>query len=322
MQHSLLSALFVASALAAQSPPCLSLNDANNNVGTSITAFGFAGPGVLGYRITPTASAVLMAAEIYTAGSLNNQGYMTLEIYDENLAGLPGSRLGGGTWQVQTGLGLDWQGASFDTLVTVNGGTNYWLVWRESGGNRLPYEPGGVTTAVARLSGANWTLQATAQALKWRGYCTLLDAAGVQPIGFGCASSAGRTPAAFTNYVPNATAGTAGFQFEATGFLPGSLGLVILGANPAFTSVPIAIAPTGCWLHADTTVVNTVTIGTGNQQAVHSTGANGHAWADLPVPANPSLVGAVIDAQFAGLDLPSGAPLPFVFSNGVRITLQ
>ena len=206
----------------------------------------------------------------------------------------------------------------------MSAGTNYWLVWRESGGNRLPYEPGGTTTAFARFTGGNWVLQATPQALKWRGYCNLLDAANVQPIGFGCASTAGRTPAAFTNYLPIASSpsGTAGFQFEASGFLPGSLGLAILGANPAFTSIPIVIAPPGCWLHSDTTVVNTVTIGTGNQQATHAVGASGHAWADLPIPANPGLVGVVIDAQFAGLDILSGAALPFVLSNGVRITLQ
>ena len=277
---------------------------------------------MLAYRFTPTVTNVLMAAEIYTSGSLVNQGYMTIEVYDESSSSLPGTRLGGGTWQVQPALALDWQGASFDNVVTVNAGTNYWLVWRECGGNRLPYEPGGVTTAFARFTGGNWVLQATAQALKWRGYCNLLDDVGVQPIGFGCASTAGRIPASFTNYKPNATLGTAGFQFEASGFLPGSLGLVILGANPAFASVPIPIAPAGCWLHSDTTVVNSVVIGTGNQQATHAVGASGHAWVDLPIPASPGLVGAVIDAQFAGLDIVSGAALPFVFTNGVRITLQ
>ena len=323
MNHILSSFVLAAGIAVAQTAPCISLNDATNSVGTSVTAFGFAGPGVLAYRFTPATSTLLMAAEISTASSLNHQGYMTLEIYDESALSLPGTRLGGGTWQTQTaGLGLDWQGASFDALVTLSAGTNYWLVWRESGGNRLPYEPAGTTTTVARLSNGNWILQATAQALKWRGYCNLLDAAGVQPIGFGCASTAGRVPAAFTNYLPNATSGTASFQFEASGFLPGSLGLAILGANPAFTSFPLAIAPAGCFLHSDATVVNTVVIGTGNQQAQHAVGANGHAWADLPIPTDPALVGAVIDAQFAGLDVLSGAPLPFVFSNGVRITLS
>jgi hypothetical protein len=318
---SALASLALTAALTAQTPPCISLNDANNTVGTSITAFGFAGPGVLGYRFTPAASQLLMAAELFTGNaSLNNQGYMTLEVWEEDVVtGLPLTRLAGGTWQIQQSLGIDWQGASFDQVAQLNGGQNYWLVWRESGGNRLPYEPGGTTTQVVRFTGGNWVLQATAQPVKWRGYCSLLDAQNVQPVGFGCQAASGRLPASFANQAP--TIGNANFQIEATGLPTGTVALAILGINAAWQSLPIPGAPTGCELHTDPVVASVVPVGTGNQQAQHAIGASGHAWVDIAIPADPTLVGFVIGAQFAALDAGSAASLPFVFSNGVRVTL-
>lgn len=313
--------LSIALAATAQTPPCISLNDANNTVGTSITAFGFAGPGVLAYQFTPASAIVLQAAELYTSNAgLVNQGYMTLEVWDENPAtNLPLSRLAGGTWQIQASLGLSWQGASFDGPALLNGGQSYWLVWRESGGNRLPYEPGGTTTSVARFSGGNWVLQATAQALKWRGYCSLLDDQSVQAVGVGCATAAGVVPASFTNQAP--TIGNANFQVEATGLPTGSIALAILGGNGAWTSLPVPGAPAGCELHTDPIVVNVVPVGTGNQQAQHAIGASGHAWFDFAIPNDPTLVGFVLGSQFAVLDVGSSAAFPFVFSNGVRVTL-
>jgi hypothetical protein len=308
-------------AVTAQTLPCISLNDGNNTVGTSITAFGFAGPGVLGYRFTPAGATLLQAAELYTGNTaLTNQGYMTLEVWDENATtGLPLSRLAGGTWQIQSSLGLSWQGASFDQIALLNGGQNYWLVWRESGGNRLPYEPGGTTTQVARFTGGNWVLQATAQALKWRGYCSLLDDQGVQPVGFGCATANSVVPASFTNQAP--TIGNANFQVEATGLPTGTVALAILGGNGAWPSLPVPGAPVGCELHTDPIVAIVVPVGTGNQQAQHAVGASGHAWLDFAIPSDPTLVGFVLGSQFAAIDPGSTAALPFVFSNGVRVTL-
>ncbi|HEU4420240.1 MAG TPA: hypothetical protein VFT55_14990 [Planctomycetota bacterium] len=84
-------------------------------------------------------------------------------------------------------------------------------------------------------------------------------------------------------------------------------------------SIPIPVTP-GCDLHTDPLVTGTV-LGTGNQQALPTTGASGHVWFDLPIPPNPALAGTVIGSQFAVFDPGSLAPLQLVFSNGLRITL-
>lgn len=313
----------LAGALAAQTPPCISLNDASTSVGTAVSAFGFAGPGVNAYQFTPTTPLVLFAAQVYTASlaATTPRGYQSLEIWDTNFIFLPQARLGGGTWQNQPTNPLvpTWQGANFDAPVTLQANQTYWLVWRESGGNLLPYEPGGTTTSWARLSGGTWTLQGTSQAIKWRGFCNLLDGQGISTLGQSCQASSGKLPAAFVNTPPSI--GNAQFQFEATGFAPGAIGLAIVGANPSWLPVPLTIAPPGCTVNADPMVVATVPIGTGNEQAVHTTGCSGHGWFDLPLPNDPLLIGFQLDGQFAGLDAGSTAALPFVFTNGVRVTL-
>jgi hypothetical protein len=60
--RSLLAALVFTPLLSTQTPPCISLNDANTNVGTVITAFGFGGPGVYAYQFTPIIFRALVAA--------------------------------------------------------------------------------------------------------------------------------------------------------------------------------------------------------------------------------------------------------------------
>ncbi len=315
-----LCALALAHALAAQAPPCISNNDATNSVSAAITSTGFFGPSVLAYRFTPATTLILQAAEIYTASPLATaSGYMTLEVWDEDpVTGLPGTRLAGGTWQAHVNLGLEWHGANFDSIVAAFASQNYWLVWREPGASRVPYEIGGVTMPFARLTNGVWAAQ-TPQPLKWRGYCSLLDGPYVQPIGIGCLSSTLALPASFTNHLP--LIGNSDFQLEATGFAPGTLGVAILGANPAWVSLPIPGAPANCFLHADPFLLLVVPVGTGNQQAQHAVGAAGHCWLDFPLPLDPLLVGFAVDVQFAGLDPGSVDPLPFVFTNGVRAIL-
>jgi hypothetical protein len=318
MFRRLLTIAFVSASLAAQSLPCVATNDATNTVGTAVSGYPFSGPNVVAYRITSPNAVVLRAAQLYTASTLSTAGYMTLEVYDES-GGIPGTRLAGGTLQTSTALGLGWWGASFDGFALLQPATNYWLVWREAGGSRLPYEPGGVTTTFARFTGGSWIVQTAQQPLKWRGFCSPLDGQGRAPIGNACASSTGNFPAAFANYAP--TVGNANFQFEATGFANGALALAVIGANPGWTPFPVPGAPFGCDLNADPMVVVTVPVGAGNQQAAHSVGAAGHCWVDLPIPANPALVGFVVDAQFAGLDVGVAAALPFVFTNALRATI-
>lgn len=313
--------LVVAAGLAAQTPPCISLNDATNSVGTAITAYGFAGPGVFGYQFTTATPMVLFAAEIYTQSMPfgSPRGYQSLEIWDTNFIFTPQSRLGGGTWQNQPALGAKWQGCNFDQPVQIQPGQTYWLVWRESGFNTFPYEPGGVPTTTVTYSGGTWVTQPTSQAIKWRGYCSQLDDLNVLPVGLGCATSLGALPAMFTNNTP--TIGNAEFQLEGTGFPAGSIGLAVLGTDPTWPSVPVPGTPAGCFLVTDAMATVTVFVGTGNQQALHSVGASGHCWLDFPIPATPSLVGTFVGSQFAVLDVALPDPLPFVFSNGLRFTL-
>lgn len=318
--RSIACSLFVSSAFVAAQTPCISLNDASASVGTGITATSFAGPSTFAYQFTPASSVLLMAAEIFTSNALaTSGGYQTLEIWDEGGNGLPSTRLGGGTWQSQATLPLGWHGASFDQFVQLQGATNYWLVWREGGSNRLPYEPGGTTVPFARFIGGNWVLQAAQQPLKWRGHCSLLDGQGVQTVGFGCAGSTPSFPAQFTNHAP--TLGNPNFRFEATGLPPGGLGLAAFGLDPSWVSFPLPGAPITCQLHVDPLVLVGVAIGSGNQQVSHANGASGHAWVQLPLPSGASMLGVVVGAQFAALDVGSVDPLPFVFSNGLRITL-
>ncbi len=316
------SVLFAGLAIA-QTPPCIANNDATNTIGAALTAFGFGGPNGNAYRITPGTSMLLQAAEVLTDSSLSTstapRGYMTLEVWDENANGLPGTRIAGGTWQTQASLGLAWQGANFDNLVVLNGSQNYWIVWRDGGANRFPLEPGGVGLPHARLVSGNWVLQPISQPLKWRGYCTQLDDANITPIGFGCVSSAGRTPTAFTNH--SSAIGNANFQLEGTGFPAASVGLVVFGTDPNWVSLPVPGAGPGCMLHTDVVATATVLTGTGNEQVMHSTGFAGHTWFDFAIPSNPAFVGYLFNAQFVVLDAASIDPLPFAFSSGVRFVL-
>lgn len=314
------SLFLVSCAFSVAQTPCISLNDATTSVGTSITATGFAGPNVVAYQFTPPASTVLMAAQIFTSNALAaTAGYQTLEIWDATAGGLPSTRLCGGTWQSQATLPLGWQGANFDQVVQLQGGANYWLVWREGGSNRLPYEPGGTTTPFARFTGGAWVLQAAQQPLKWRGFCSLLEGQGVQAIGFGCGGSTTSSPAQFTNHAP--TLGNGNFRFEATGLPPGGIGIIAFGSDPSWVSFPLPGGPAGCDLHVDPLVLVGITIGTGNQQVSHALGASGHTWVQLPLPSGAAYLGVMVATQFAALDVGSTDPLPFVVSNGLRITL-
>ncbi|MFN9132701.1 MAG: hypothetical protein ACK5XO_08470, partial [Phycisphaerales bacterium] len=57
---------------------------------------------------------------------------------------------------------------------------------------------------------------------------------------------------------PPGPVGNANFQFEATGFLPGTIGLAVVGANPSWVPFPVPGAPAGCMLNVDPMVVSTV----------------------------------------------------------------
>jgi hypothetical protein len=307
--------------LAAQSPPCIANNDLTTSVSTAITLTAFSGPNVTAFQFTPGSALLLQAVEIFTSSAFSTtSGYMTVEIWDENPAtSLPGARIAGGTWQCHQNLGLEWHGANLDALAVLQPAQNYWLVWREPGGSRVPYETGGTVMPTARFLNNAWVAQAASQPLKWRGHCAQLASASVQPVGAGCLASTGRVPAAFTNHA--AVQGNSDFQFEATGFAPGTIGLAILGTNPSWPSIPVPGAPANCFVHNEALVLLVVAVGVGNEQAQHAVGAAGHCWIDLAIPTSPALNGFTLDAQFAGLDAGAAVQLPFVFTNGLRATL-
>ena len=315
--------LGITGALAAQITPCLSANAATNAVGTTFTAANPPVPNVFAFRfVQGPVPAVLRAAEIYTqTPSATTAGYMRLEVWTENGGGFPGSPLCGGTWQMHQNLGANWHGTGFEQMpANLAANQPLWLVWHEPGGSRLPYQPGGVTTQVMQLVNNNW-VAAAAQPVKWRGWCTQLPGVNVQHTGPGClsAASTSMTPVAFTNYTPQL--GTSSFQVEATGFPSGTLALAILGTNPSWAPVQIPGTPPGCLLRNEALALLAVGVGTGDVQAPHAVGAAGHCWLDFPLPNNPLLGGIVLDTQFAALDPFSAAPLPFVFSSNVRVTL-
>lgn len=318
-----LGMVILATAMTAQTPPCISANDANNSTTGVISSFSFAGPNGHGWQFTPTQTLVLFSAEVFTANLfLTNRGFMTLEIWDTNFIFQPGQRLGSGTFEADPSLGLEWHGANFDAPITLLSGQTYWFVWIEPGGSEMPIEPGGTTATYVKRSGNSWATQATSTAPKWRGYCTQLDSAAVVPVGFGCPASTGSLPGMISNYEP--TVGNSDFQLEASGFLPGTIGLVILGANPGFVGLPVPGAP-GCSLVTDALVTLTVATGTGDEgsnQFPAGPGFAGHCVFPFAIPANALLSGTVIGSQFAMLDLAIGTPLPLVFSNGLQFTIQ
>lgn len=320
MIRSLLVAMCTTAIVVAQTPPCLSLNDGNNTVGTSISSYGFAGPNTVAYQITPSVSTAAFAVQLFTGNTSLAPGFQTLELWDENPStGLPNVRLAGGTWQIAPGLGVSWQGANLDQIVPLVQGTNYWLVWVDPGFGRLPYEPGGVTTAFARRSGAAWSLQATPQAPKYRIFCNYLDGLSVSTNGLPCSSAANQLGSAFTNETPNN--GNAAFKVEGTGFPVGALAVFVVGWDPLFVSSPLPGFPTGCSQNTDALASTFGFTGTGNVRANLTVGASGHVTFPFAIPTDPGLVGLFFGTQIAALDATNAAPIPFVMSNAVRFTI-
>jgi len=228
-------------------------------------------------------------------------------------------RLAGGTWQIAPGLGVSWQGANLDQIVPLVQGTNYWLVWVDPGFGRLPYEPGGATTAFARRSGVAWSLQVTPQAPKYRIFCNYLDGLSVSTNGLPCSSAANQLGSAFTNETPNN--GNAAFKVEGTGFPVGALAVFVVGWDPSFLSAPLPGFPTGCSQNTDALASTFGFTGTGNVRANLTVGASGHVTFPFAIPSDPGLVGSFFATQIAALDATNAAPIPFVLSNAVRFTI-
>lgn len=310
-----LLALATSCLLRGQSPACEAWNDQTTTVSGAISGYGFAGPNTVAWQFTPASALVAQGARIFTNNN-NVQGFQRLEVWSNDPAtNLPQSRIAGGTWKIAQSPTATWQGANFDTIAVLTPGTQYWLVWNEPGFCRIPTELGGITLPYARLSGATW-IPGTASALKLRLQCSLLESANVVPNGAPCTVAGSGLGTILCNQDP--TVGNASFAIDATGFASSALAVLVLGSNPAFVSVPLPGFPAGCQQHTDAVVVQTGTTGAGN---VRATAAANHVSFPLPIPANASLAGLVLGAQVACADANAQAPIPFVASNGLRLTL-
>lgn len=314
--RSTLLALLCPTILCAQTPPCASLNDANNTTTGNVTAYGFSGENTRAWQYTPTATIPAFAIQLMTGNTaLSGDRYMTVEIWDD-ANGLPGTRLGGGTWKISAALAVDWQGTNFDRPVVLTQNTPYWIVWIDPGFSEIPEETGGMTLPTARRSGAVWSALGVG-ALKFRLFCSYLDGANVQQNGSPCPHTGGNFGTLFTNQLPQV--GNGAFQLEGSGFDNGVLALLVIGVNPTWPSVAIPGLPTSCQLHTDDAAVTIGITGTGNTRGPT---AAGHVVFPIGIPANPALTGFYLGAQLAGFDSGAAVPLPFAVSNGLRITVQ
>lgn len=315
MRTTLLATLLLAATAAAQTPPCFGVNDATTSVSTGVTTYGFAGQNTLAWQITPAVPLVVHAAKIFTRNSnLTGDRFMTLELWDD-VGGLPGTRLGGGSWRIVNARPNDWQGADLDQVVVLLPNVPAWVVWIEPGFSIVPQETGGTTMPRAYRSGTGPWTTTTVGAGKLRLYCGLLDEAWSSPYGQRCPQSSGLYSSVFTNEVPNV--GNAGFFFETSGNPSGGAVFVVFGMLP-FPSAPIPGFPTGCMQNTDVIASIFLVAGTGTTRGPTCAG---YLSVPMGIPNDPSLGLVTIAAQAVPYDPGAAAPLPFATSNAQRITI-
>ncbi len=311
----LLSAALLVVSAAAQTPPCASLNDGNNVVSGALSSFGFGGPNRRAWQFTPATALGIASARIFTGNTTvsSQLNFMTLEIWSDSGANLPGTRIAGGTWAISVPRGNAWQGCDFDQPISMSAGVPYWIVWIDPGFSTIPVGNGGTTLPTA--NGSPFTTLAPS-ALKFRLYCTALDDANVAVLGSGCAAASGNYGSTFTNWTPNL--GNSNFTLEGSGFPSGAAAILVVGVTPGFPSLPIPGAGAGCNLESDILFYLEGTTGIGN---VRATTALGHVKFAIPIPNDPGLLGLIVTAQLAAVDLASPNPLPVVVGNGLSLTL-
>jgi hypothetical protein len=312
----LASALLLALAAPAQTPPCFATNDFTVAVSTSVSGYGFAGENARAWKISPVTSSLIQSGQFFTRNNtLSGSIFMSMEIWSDN-NGTPSARLGGGSWRIVNSRPFAWQGANFDSPVALSGGSSYWVVWVEPGFSNFPVEPGGavVLPRVTR-SGTSW-VAGTAEAPKIRLFCGLLDDLYSVPSGIGCASSSGKLPVIYTNEQP--TIGNAGFQFEVSGIPAGGAVFVVFGFVAGWTPVAVPGLPVGCYQNTDVVSSALLFAGTGTTRGPTCAG---YVSVPLALPASAAFVGLSLAAQALALDAASTAALPFAGSNAQRVTL-
>ena len=301
--------------IAAQTSPCEALNDSSTYVVPAITGFPLSGMNARAYELIPSQSHTARSIRIVTENTFFGR-FMALEIYDSDPGtGKPGNRLGRGVWKIDTNRGVAWQGANLDKPVSLVQGTQYWIVWRDPGGSQLPHDAGGTQVPSLSLNPLGWASTGT-EGFKFRLYCSLLDSANLIPVGNGCTNTLNREGTLFCNEEP--LVGNLAFAFEGSGFANSAAAVLLLGVNPAFTSLPLPGFPAGCMLHTDVVVSVTGATGAGS---ISSSAAGGHVLFPLGIPNLAVVSGAIFRAQLGVLDVGAAATIPVVMSNGMVVLI-
>lgn len=334
-----LSAAFFASAVAAtavaQSLPCFAMNDTTGSASSGVTASPFVGsnPSWRAYAFTPMSTLVVESGQWFTGASIR-EDFMRIELWtdDGSVNGTPGTCLGQGTFSAPVTATHLWLGANFDTPVPLLANTRYWVVFVDAGASLVPEDPAGVMAQRRTRVGSNaWSTSIRMGAPKFRLFCNLLDATGVQTFGPACANttplcdpnnSVTRVGTAFVNGPAGAV--NPSFAIEGSGFPAGAAATLLVGFDSSFPSIPLGPGfPSGCALNSD--VISTVSGTTGTAEIgdqPNSPRPVPFGYVRFPIDVSTAMVGLFFSAQIAVIDSGSSASIPIVTSNGLRGVVQ
>ena len=318
----LLAGLIICSAINAQTKPCFSMNDANNNASRLFTVKSSKGPNMFAVKWTAPSLLIVQGMRIFTASRFR-ANFHSLEIWsDDSLLKHPKARLGGGTYFLPKGTPGGWYGTNFDQAQVLQKGKTYWFVWIEGGWSGIPHDNKSTNTLPLMTkigSVGNWR-GTSPWGFKCRLYCSKLDQKFMISVGKSCSGSTKMVPTAFSNTAP--TLGNGNFRIEGTGVPSGAAAWLFLGRNKNFKPISLSPFAPRCWLNTDVFFLFLGKTGTGNQQASPQVGAAHHIVFPLGLPNDTRLKGVFVGAQIAVHDMKSTSSLPLVFTNGLQFTIQ
>ena len=139
---------------------------------------------------------------------------------------------------------------------------------------------------------------------------------GITAFGSACAGGYDNVPVLGGMEAPSV--GNANFALELHGAAPGTAAVLLLGANPAFVPVDLGLlGANGCTLLVEPALMVAATTSAGVVQR-----GDGAARFALPLPAQPSLRGAQLQAQAAIVDVATARALPLTLTNALRVVMQ
>jgi hypothetical protein len=119
---------FVASPSSSRAQQLWHSQNDNNTYGNLAVGWPAA---VLGFRFTAPSAATVTAAQVFTGNSTPDLHTLELRVHDP-VTGLPGALLGpAGSWNLKHTRSF--QGPLFPQPIALQGGQDYWLVWRVLG---------------------------------------------------------------------------------------------------------------------------------------------------------------------------------------------